>query len=153
MYGVCRVYSDTHRSDGCTNRRSSLIPLPLWEGLGEGNGTVVPSPPPNLPHQGGGIFGSRRGGRAYPRAERTHQPTRLASTLALPTFKLFVAPRNRPMDSKSTRIAPVNCRRPITEIRNEPTSLGVFCLNFIHTSKQVWRSHRSRRYYPKVGAL
>lgn len=31
------------------------IALPSWEGLGEGDPTEMPSPPPNLPHQRAGM--------------------------------------------------------------------------------------------------
>ena len=33
------------------------IPLPRWEGLGEGEGSPRITPPPSLPHQGGGDLG------------------------------------------------------------------------------------------------
>jgi len=64
-------------------RRQSLLPLPWWEGLGEGVrrwdlGHALP-PPPDLPHQGGGrILEVRTTANLVPPLRRLPEATRSA---------------------------------------------------------------------------
>ena len=84
------------RHDSVTQPNKS--PSPCGRGQGRGRVANEPSPPPNLPHRGGGIVCLARAS---------------------------IAPRDWPMHSTSTRIASLERRSPFTEIRDEPTGLGV----------------------------